>query len=187
VVIRKGVFTLNFWNYWIYDLSHLSKSLTCGDSPRGNALDFCIHGSLILSSVPVLDLCWLAKGDLPMTFGIMYRWSYHPSKSLTCGDSPRRIPLWQILRCVSMIISFIQVVDLWSFTKRIFAWPLESCIEDPIIRPSRWLLVTRQGGFPLDFGNYVSFILSSVQVVDLWWLAKQDFRLTFWNYVDLWS
>ena len=171
VVTRQGGRPFDFWNLdrWSY---HPSKSLTYGYSPRGISPWLLLNcGSVFQSSVQVVDLCWFTKSDISLTFGIVYRWSHHPSKSLTCGDSPR---------VISPSL-------------------LKSCIDDPIILLSRWLVVTRQGGRPLHFWNfdrwsnhpfksltwggsprgislslslnYVSVTLSSFQVVDLWWFA----------------
>jgi len=104
---------------------------------------------MILSPVKVVDSWWLAKGDIFLTFWIMDRWYYHPSNSLTRGDSPREISPW--------------LLRLW--------------IDDLIVRYSRWLFATRQGGFSLDFWDYGSMMISSVQVFDSWKLAK---KFTIW-------
>ena len=106
---------------WSY---HQSKSLSCGDSPRGISSCYWNCGSMILSFVPVVDLWRFTKEDLSLTFGITDRWSYHTSKSLTCGDSPREITpdFW---KCRSMILSSVQVVYLWRLAKRISPWQLD--------------------------------------------------------------
>ena len=109
------------------------------------------YGSMILLFIQVVDLSCFVKKDVYLTFGIVDRWSYHLFNSLICGDSPRGISFWM----------------------------LELSRNDPIIYPSRWLVDTRQSKFPLGFCKYGSMILSSIQVVDLWWFAKGDFSLTF--------
>jgi hypothetical protein len=208
---------------WLLELlfrwSHQpSKSLTCDETPRDLPLTFGIKFRWSWTSDQVVDLWWLANYDLSLTFGDVYWWSYHPSKSLTCGDLPRVFSL-DYWRCWSMILSTIKVVylwwlakadisltfenvdrwsyhpsksltfgdvDLWSYQpsksltcddspRRISPLKLKMLIDDPIIRPtrwqlemliydpinnqSRWLVMTCQVGCPLDFWNYVSMIL----------------------------
>ena len=164
--LAKGYFQRTFGlmdRYFYYP----SKLMTCGDSPRriiswlfklwiddpiihrspwlvvscreGFFLDFWNCRSMILSSTQVVDLWTLFKPKCHLTFGIKDRWSYHPSKSLTCGDS----------------------------SSSIYTWRLELWIDDPVIHPCRWLVVIRQVGLTKDFWNYGSMILSSIQVFDM--------------------
>jgi len=119
---------------------------------------------MILSFVQVDDLWWLTMNDFSLTYRNVDRWSYHPSWSLTCVDSPWKISPW--------------LLEIW--------------IEDWTISQSRWLVVTRHGGFLRDLWKCRSMILSSVQVVDLWWLAMEYFFLTYrnedpWSYHPSWS
>ena len=137
------------------------------------------------SSVQVIDSRWLVKGDFPLTFGMMDRWSYHPSKSLTRGDSPRGIIPCLLGLCIDDPIILPRFWLVVIHKGWIFPWLLGLCIDDPIVRPSRWLVVTRHGGYFLDFWDDRSMILSSVQVVDSWWLANEDISLTF-GIMDRW-
>ena len=130
---------------------------------------------MILSSIQVVDLWRLAKGEFLWTFRIMDRWSCHRSKSVTCGESSRGR----------------------------FPWLLELRISDSVIDPSRWLVATRRGEFPLTFGimdrgscyhggvfldfwNYESLILSLIQV-GLVATRQGEFHFSFLRIMDRWS
>ena len=113
---------------------------------------------MIVLFLRVVDLCWLAMEYFSFSYRNMDQWSYHLSKSSTCVDSPWRISPW--------------LIEMW--------------IDDRTISQSRWLVVTRHGWFLLDFWKWGLVILSSVQIVDLWWLSMEDFTLTYRN-VDRWS
>ena len=143
-------------NRWSY---HKSKSLTCNDSPRGIS---------------------------PWLNGIMDRWSYHPSKSLTRGDSPRGISPWRMWSWIDDPIIRLSRWLTMTRQKEVSPRLLGLCIDDAINRLSHWLSLTRQGGFPLDFWDDGSMMLSSVQVMDSWWLAKGDLPLTL-GIMDQWS
>jgi len=161
-------------------LCHLSKSLAWFDSPRGIypwllemrigdliirpsswlvmtrqggfLLDFWNHGSVILPSVTVVHLWWLAKLDLTMTFGIMDRRSYYPSKSLTCDDSPRGIYPWLLKLCFNDLSHLSESLTCGDSQRMIS--PLTFVIMwiyDPIKHQSRWLAVICQGDFSLTF------------------------------------
>ena len=142
--IAKGDFLLTFeikdrWSY------HPSTSFTCGDSPENDPLGMRNCGSMILSSVHVVDLWWIDEGNFPLTFGIIDRWSYHPSKSLTCYQSPRGI-FSDFCNYGSMILSSVQAVDSWWLARRWSSWYEELWIDDPFVRPRRWLVVTPRVG-----------------------------------------
>ena len=104
-VPRQGIFSLDLIKLLDLWSCHPSKSYTCGDSSSGFSPWFDkTAGSMILSFIQVVDLLWLDKGDFPWTFGNVNGWSYYPSKSLTCGDSPRGISRWLDKTARSMIL-----------------------------------------------------------------------------------
>ena len=155
VVICQGRLLIDFWNcgsLWYY---HRSKSMTCGDLPRRTSywlLKLCINDPII---VPSRWLVLIRQGGFLLDLIEMVdRWYYHRSKSLTCGDSPRRISpwldkmvdRWSCYRFKS--VARRNCVDLWYYSqsKSMIGvtrqrWLLELWIDDPIIRLSRWLLV----------------------------------------------
>ena len=138
-------------NRWFY---HPSKLLTCGDPPwsispwltemwidgliirpsrwlvvthhGGILINFRWCGSMIVLFLRAVDLWWFAIDDFSLTYTNVDRWSYYISESLTGGDSPCRI----------------------------FPWFIEIWIDDPTIRPSRWLVVTRLRKFLLRFWKW---------------------------------
>jgi len=164
---------------------------------------------MILSSIQVVDLWWLAKGDFPMTFGIMDRWSYYSFKSLTCRASSRKMSTWllelwiddsiihstrwyvvilqggYLLKCWNywgMILSSILLVDLWSLANRDFPWLLQIWIGDPIIHPTRCFVVTRQRRFHLDCLEL--WIDDRIIHSTRWYVVIRQggFPFEFWNY-----
>jgi hypothetical protein len=145
---------------------------------------------MILSTIKVVDLWWLTKADFSLTFENLDRYSYHPSNSLTIGV----VDLWSYQQSKSLTCN--------DSPRRISSWLLELWIDDPIHHQSRWLVMTRQAIYPwhlelcfddlghpfkslicgdsprdlsLTFGIMFRWSWTSVQVVDLWWLAKGVF------------
>ena len=150
---RLGGFLFDSWNYGSMILSFI-QVIDMWWLVKGFYL-WCFYenGSVILSSIQIVDLWWLAKGDLPLTFFMnIDRWSCHPSKSLTCGDSARGISPWLFYEYGSVILVIHpsnQVVDWGDSPRRISLWLLKLWIDDPShssIQSSRWLVVTRQRG-----------------------------------------
>ena len=150
---------------WSY---HPSKSLTCGNSPRW--IFPWLLESWIVDPVNHQSrwLVMIRQGEFSLTFGNADRWSYHPPKSLTSDDSQRWISPWLLELCFNYLSHLSKSLTCGDLPKGIYPWLLEMRIGDLITLQSRWLVMTRQGGFTHDNWHHGSMILSSVQVVDLW-------------------
>ena len=108
-------------------------------------------GSMILSSVQVDDLWWLSRDYFFLSLRNMDRWSYHPSKSMTCDGAPTQMSPWLIDIKYRWFYHPSKSLTCGDAPWVISYWLLEMWMDDSIICPSRWLVLTRQVKFLFDY------------------------------------